>query len=243
MKMKHSLPAILAVSFLTAQTQAQASTTFIDDNIIRNESFGDGAGPGRAKGFDNGELTLTPFSDIDDGEAELELSSNGNTISISRSSPNQSSSIDQNEFLSMTVAECFAISAIDFASVRANGNNLFTISGFTEDPEAFSVETNGGSDGPYSRLDEGLATFDYADGVLSFSILDIEAAIVFGNLAATEATELILNGRYLDDLGNPAPTGYRLHGIQYTEFKAIPEPTSTLLLGLGGLSLVLRRRR
>lgn len=65
---------------------------------------------------------------------------------------------------------------------------------------------------------------------------------VYQNLDSVATVALNGSNALVLDLTTDAGGGYRLQGLAL-EVAAVPEPSSTALLGLGGLALILRRRK
>lgn len=85
----------------------------------------------------------------------------------------------------------------------------------------------------------GVATQDQTDDSLSGESIETEQ-IVWNSTGHTGGTELYVGMRVLSLHSGGSTTQVGFDGISLT---AVPEPSSTTLLGLAGLALILRRRK
>ena len=119
----------------------------------------------------------------------------------------------------------------------------------------------GGNSGKFTRynLKDGNELVNYSDshaGTAAFKLTGIDSG--GSNTLATFSQSIDLSGYGLDSVdqydylviafardtvGASAPSSGRGFALQGVELSAVPEPSSAALLGLGGLALIMRRRK
>lgn len=186
--------------------------------------------------FDDGALTLTPLVGgipstfnadavrlgIDDGSVNPGAFNDPDTDPFNANG-------EQLEFVFVTTS---GLTQISFDFSRANGpgpgDGVF-ISGFSEDPGAVIT----GADN-FVSFSNGVLELD----LTSFS--DTDETLTLSNAAASAGQTLLLT---VSD-STQANSQFAITGIQYdNDVLAVPEPSSMALLGLGGLALLLRRKK
>jgi len=113
-------------------------------------------------------------------------------------------------------------------------NSVFVV----ESGDVFSI--NGAA---LTGTDAGDGTTAFDGSTIDSSTLVFDnAPLVFQNLDSGGVVGLNGSDAFVLDLTTDAGGGYRLQGVAL-DIIPVPEPSSTALIGLGGLALIMRRRR
>lgn len=135
--------------------------------------------------------------------------------------------------------EANAITDGVFANNNGNGTVVFAFTGFiagaTYDFSAIGGRDSGGADGQIIILDSAIAIGNGAVGLRDNYTLADSGTVRNFSVDATVGGEIWFEFR-------STASGSTLNALSI-EGAAVPEPSGTALLGLGGLALILRRRR
>jgi len=131
-----------------------------------------------------------------------------------------------------------------------NGTNNYGITGFGSFGDLNSgVALANGTDIHLAFTTDGTDTLLYVDGSLAFTFtgdaIDISGTTGLGGDARTDGTTFtdVLPGDILGFAAYDSQLGAAEVLAHRDAFVSVPEPSSSALLGLGGLALILRRRK
>lgn len=225
---------------------AQAALTFVDLPTSGTYSGGETVAT-NVTGTDGATFTLTYTlglignpSTPDPLTSPIFISSDGSNLGVGGGSDiaNHNATIEANDgqglsFTSLTLSAFTAGTTY----TQAEYENSLSWTGFN-----VSAGANGG--------DRALVSFDGFGGttqLIAFnSAANLASATVDGAITVTGLTEYSgsEDDLYIALNGVGSNNRFGINGLQVTYIgTAIPEPTSTALLGLGGLALIMRRRK
>ncbi|NWK56799.1 PEP-CTERM sorting domain-containing protein [Verrucomicrobiaceae bacterium N1E253] len=133
-------------------------------------------------------------------------------------------------------------------AVYANIYDGNTFLGSSTNTVDFTVRVDGiiGDDADDAWLFSGVTALENLDSSKVYSIrystTDTAGDFTFLRPGLINDAAALTGGNLLDSSGNPASAGWDTRMV-ITTGPAVPEPSSAALLGLGGLALILRRRK
>ncbi|MGJ8673459.1 PEP-CTERM sorting domain-containing protein [Rubritalea sp.] len=231
MKLNKLTLASIAMAGLAGTSSAAVVTL----DLTANEATAGSAGLGQTfwDNFDLGggltaDITITGVS----GSAGAALDTIAAGYGVSSTASNEGNRMGPGETITFTFSDFSApLASLEFIGFVSENNSGAWNIGATSSNNAVAdtMLINGTS---YAA-----GTFASAPTVTGMNF----SSAVNGFVAQTLTSSVAANGSNAFEIGMSTGTA-RLAGLQF-EAVAVPEPSSTALLGLGGLALILRRRK